>query len=115
MKYKVQRLILGILAAAMVAVGVIAVFAQLTHPLFPIVMRAGFVLLACWLAWPQLTQGRWRSSLAFVFGGILVVAILAARPRMLPIILAIIACAAVVHVALRSIIRAAGKPPRRKE
>lgn len=110
-----QRIILGILAAAMIAVGIIAAIAQWPQPFFPIVLRAGLVLFACWLAWPQLTGGRWQAPMAFVVVGILIVGALAARPRMLPIILVVIVGAAIVHVTLRSIIRATGRPPKRDD
>lgn len=105
-----QRALLGILGLVLTAgaaVGLLAGNEQ--HPALPIVLRVGLILLVIWLAWPQLTGGAWKFSLLVASLAIGLIVLTAARPRLLPVILAVIVIAAILNLAFRQVIKFLGE------
>ena len=121
---KLQQHLLGLIAVSLIVVAVLALWLGSTQPLFAIMLRVGFGLLAIWLAWPQLIRGEWKGSLLVAAILLGLVILLAARPRYVPIIGGILLLAGAVQLVLRFASRALGanrkfgdsppKQPRRK-
>lgn len=105
---KLQQQILGVIAIATVAVTATALLLGSTQPLFSIGLRAGLVLLAIWIAWPQLQRGEWKASLVVGLIAIGIVVFLAARPKSLPIVAIVLIGLFIVHVIFRNAIKFLG-------
>ncbi len=95
-----QRLLLGICACAMIVVGTIGWYADSWPVFFNSMLRAGILLFGVWLAYPQMTRGRWRVTVGVGIAAIVVVALLAARPRLIPVVVVFL----IVLAALQTII-----------
>lgn len=111
---KVQQRLLGVIAVSLIVMGLVALWFGATQPLFAIMLRVGFGLFAIWLALPQLLRGEWRASLMVIVGLLALLVLLASRPRLFPIIGAILLLAGLVQLTLRYISRMLGttaRPP----
>lgn len=98
---KLQQHLLGLIAFSLITLAALALWSGSTQPLFAIMLRVGFGLLAIWLAWPQLVRGEWKGSLLVAAVLIGLVILLAARPRYVPIIGAILLLAGAIQLSLR--------------
>ncbi len=87
-----QRLLIGLIGLVFLLLGSSFYLAEYgsSHIAVGILMRVGCLLSAIWLAWPQFESLKKRASvfvLLAVFGMLLIVAI---RPRLFPIAIAIL-------------------------
>jgi hypothetical protein len=64
-------------------------------------MRLGVVLIATWMAWPSLAPTLARVPWFLWGGGLVVLAIIVIRPRLLPVAAALVAVVIAVHFGLR--------------
>lgn len=111
---KVQRHLLGAIAVMLICTAVAALWMGATQPLFAIMLRVGFGLLAIWLALPQLLGGEWKGSLLVAVILLGLVVLLASRPRMVPVIGGILLLAGAVQLGLRYASRMLGGNPQRR-
>lgn len=94
---QVSRTLLGICAGAMTVVGLIGWFTESWPVFYNSLLRAGILLLGVWLAFPQLTEGRWKLTAGLGMIGLLLVVILASRPRLLPLVVVFLVTLYVLH------------------
>ncbi|MCE2793097.1 MAG: hypothetical protein ACK493_08485 [Planctomycetota bacterium] len=106
---KLQQHLLGLIAFSLVAISIVALWSGSTQPLFAIMLRVGFGLLAIWLAWPQLMRGEWKGSLLVAAILVGLVVLLAARPRYVPVIGGILILAGAIQLGLRYASRMLGR------
>lgn len=111
---KVQQHLLGAIAILLIVVALVALWMGATQPLFAIMLRVGFGLLAIWLALPQLLGGQWKGSLLVAVILVGLVVLLASRPRLVPVIGAILLLAGAVQLGLRYVSRMLGSKPQRR-
>lgn len=105
-----QRNLFGLCGLALVVFGAIGSMTQADSSFPSICLRAGLVILAIWLALPQLSGRNASVSGLFVAGIIVLIVVFSSRPRALFFALALAVAAFVLQTVGRRLISALTKP-----
>ncbi|HMP78115.1 MAG TPA: hypothetical protein PKD54_01565 [Pirellulaceae bacterium] len=98
-------MLLGIFAMLMMVVGTIGWWADHWPVFFNSMLRAGILLFGVWLAYPQLTGGRWKATAGITLLIGLLILLLASRPRLIPVVVIMLAAIFLLHSALPKLMR----------